>query len=111
MAQRAVAKRMTRKIPAINQLKSETKSQVGEKRKRDETPESDEVEKEDERETKKQKTSTTSNITENGTAEKKRPGRPKGFSTSGTPARKEKKLPAVGQAQRKTRSQARKESS
>lgn len=91
--------------------RSETKSQAGEKRKRDETPESDEAEEEDERESKKQKTSTTSDVTENGTAEKKKPGRPKGSSTSGAPARREKKVPAVGQAQRKTRSQARKEAS
>lgn len=51
--------------------------------------------KEGEKDAKKQKTET------NGTASKKGPGRPKGSGKS----TKEKKVPAVGQAQRKTRSQ------
>ncbi len=55
---------------------------------------------------KKQKTSnvTVAPANANGAVEKKKPGRPKG-SANGDKLKKEKKVPVVGKAERKTRSQ------
>jgi len=100
--------------PAENgaEKEDEEEAQTGDKRKADEKAdaskdkeedEEDEAE-EEEKEPKKQKTATT-NGAANGT--KKGPGRPKGIANGDkkTGAKKEKKVPAVGRAQRTTRSQ------
>jgi hypothetical protein len=81
-------------------------AQVGEKRKADEkadagTEERTNEEKEKEDEAKKQKTSNGTAAPVNG--EKKKPGRPK--ANGEKKPKKEKKAPAVGRAERKTRSQ------
>lgn len=84
-------------------------AQTGDKRKANEKAdaaeerEDDDKNGDDTKDTKKQK---TTNGTSNG--EKKKPGRPKASTTNGdkkAAPKKEKKEPAVGKAQRKTRSQ------
>lgn len=82
----------------------QAESQVGDKRKADEKADTSEAaEVANGNDVKKQK------VEANGTAgpingEKKKPGRPKGSATGS--AKKDKKVPAVGRAQRRTRSQA-----
>ncbi len=91
----------------------EDEAKTGEKRKADEkvdanekeTPaESGDVAKEDEQDAKKQK---TTNGAANGTAKEstQAPGRPKSTGEKKTAPKKEKKVPAVGKSERKTRSQ------
>jgi hypothetical protein len=81
--------------------------QVGDKRKADEKADADQEkdEKAEEEDAKKQKTTNGDAVpapAANG--EKKKPGRPKSGSGGGK-AKKEKKAPAVGRAERRTRSQ------
>jgi hypothetical protein len=99
--------------PKAEKKEEETKesngdAQVGDKRKSDEKADAVIEEKNGEDaakdvEAKKQKTSNGTAAPTNGEKEKKKPGRPKGNNTKA--AKKEKKAPAVGRAERKTRSQ------
>jgi hypothetical protein len=83
-------------------------AQVGDKRKADEkadagTEEKPSEEKSQDDEAKKQKTSNGTAAPANDEKEKKKPGRPKGNNSKAP--KKEKKAPAVGRAERRTRSQ------
>jgi len=83
----------------------DTKAEAGDKRKADETEATAEKKapEDDEADSKKQKTNNGKAAPANG--EKKKPGRPKGSSNVEKGAKKEKKAPAAGRAERKTRSQ------
>lgn len=97
----------------VNEGEKKDEAQAGDKRKADEKVDAAEETKEEEEEgddAKKQKTNNGTNAsTANG--DKKKPGRPKVGSNGEKKApKKEKKQPAVGKAQRKTRSQAKADS-
>ena len=96
------SKQEEKKEEKTEEKKEPEQANTGEKRTADEKPSADGEKKSENTDAKKQKTSNGTDAKTNGSTNgEKKAGRPK----SGNALKKEKKVPAVGKAQRKTRSQ------